>query len=106
MGLIGDIRLPVVEDGNRHIFNQYIIRLDNRDNLREFLRAKGVGTGIYYPRPLHLQECFEYLGYEEGNLPECEKAAKETLALPISPELSQEQQEYVVDQIKNFYEGG
>ena len=106
MGLIGDIRLPVVEDGNRHIFHQYVIRVDHRDELREFLRAKGVGTGIYYPRPLHLQECFEYLGYEEGNLPECEKAAKETLALPIYPELSQEQQEYVVDQIKNFYEGG
>lgn len=106
MDLIGDIRLPVVEDGNRHIFHQYVIRVDHRDELREFLRAKGVGTGIYYPRPLHLQECFEYLGYEEGNLPECEKAAKETLALPIYPELSQEQQEYVVDQIKNFYEGG
>jgi len=106
MGLIGDIRLPVVEDGNRHIFHQYIIRLDHRDELQKFLRAKGVGTGIYYPRPLHLQECFEYLGYEEGNLPESEKAAKETLALPIYPELSQEQQEYVVNQIKNFYDRG
>ncbi len=102
-GLTEHIRLPSVEGGNRHIFNQYVIRVSHRDRLREFLQAKGVGTEVYYPIPLHLQKCFEYLGYEKGDLPESEKAAEETLALPIYPELSQGQQEYVVTQIKNFY---
>ncbi len=102
MGLTGDIRLPVTRDGNRHIFHQYVIRVKNRDELREFLQDKGVGTGVYYPRPLHLQECFDYLGYKKGDLPESEKAAEKTLALPIYPGLSPEQQEYVVKQIKNW----
>jgi len=103
-GLTEHIRLPSVEGGNRHIFNQYVIRVPYREKLREFLQANGVGTEVYYPIPLHLQKCFEYLGYEKGDLPESEKAAEETIALPIYPELSHEQQEYVVDQIKNFYE--
>jgi len=106
MGLSEDIQLPVVMDGNRHIFNQYVIRVPRRDKLREFLRAHGVGTGVYYPLPLHLQECFRYLEYKKGDFPESERAADETLALPIYPGLSREQQEYVVDQVKNFYEGG
>jgi dTDP-4-amino-4,6-dideoxygalactose transaminase len=105
-GLTEHIHLPVIEGGNRHIFNQYVIRVPHRDKLREFLHAKGVGTEVYYPIPLHLQKCFEYLGYKKGDLPESERAAEETLALPIYPELSPEQQEYVVDQIKNFYERG
>ena len=104
MGLTGEVHLPVVKDGNRHIFHQYVIRVHHRDELGEFLRAKGVGTGVYYPRPLHLQECFEYLGYKKGDFPESERASGETLALPIYPGLSPEQQEYVVNQIKNFYE--
>jgi len=104
MGLTEHIQLPIIQEGNRHIFNQYVIRVPQRDRLREFLNAKGVGTEIYYPIPLHLQKCFRYLGYKEGDLPESEKAAKETLALPIYPELSQEQQEYVVEQIRNFHE--
>lgn len=105
MGLTEHIQLPTIQEGNRHIFNQYVIRVPRRDGLREFLHANGVGTEIYYPIPLHLQECFRYLGYKEGDLPESEKAAKETLALPIYPELSQEQQEYVVEHIRNFYRG-
>ena len=104
MGLTEHIQLPIIQEGNRHIFNQYVIRVPQRDRLREFLNAKGVRTEIYYPIPLHLQKCFRYLGYKEGDLPESEKAAKETLALPIYPELSQEQQEYVVEQIRNFHE--
>jgi len=104
MGLTEHIQLPIIQEGNRHIFNQYVIRVPERDRLREFLNAKGVRTEIYYPIPLHLQKCFRYLGYKEGDLPESEKAAKETLALPIYPELSQEQQEYVVEQIRNFHE--
>ncbi len=105
-GLSEDLHVPVIREGNRHIFNQYIIRPPHRDKLREFLRAKGVGTEVYYPIPLHIQRCFEYLGYKEGDFPESERAADETLALPIYPGLSREQQEYVVDRIKNFYEEG
>jgi dTDP-4-amino-4,6-dideoxygalactose transaminase len=102
-GLTEHIQLPVIKGGNRHIFNQYVIRVPHRDRLREFLRAKGVGTEVYYPIPLHLQKCFEYLGYKKGDLPESERATEETLALPIYPELSPQQQEYVVEQIKNFH---
>jgi len=104
MGLTEHIHLPVIKGGNRHIFNQYVIRVPHRDKLREFLSGKGVGTEVYYPIPLHLQKCFAYLGYKKGDFPESEKASEETIALPIYPELSHEQQEYVVDQIKNFYE--
>jgi dTDP-4-amino-4,6-dideoxygalactose transaminase len=102
-GLAERIQVPFVRDGNRHIFHQYVIRAPNRDKLREFLRSNGVGTEVYYPIPLHLQKCFEYLGYRRGDFPESEKASGETLALPIYPELSPEQQEYVVEQIKMFY---
>lgn len=102
-GLAEHIQVPAVRGGNRHIFHQYVIRVPHRDKLREFLRANGVGTEVYYPIPLHLQKCFEYLRHGRGDLPESEKAAEETLALPIYPELSPEQQEYVVDQIKMFY---
>jgi len=102
-GLTEYIRLPSIEGGNRHIFNQYVIRVPHRDELREFLQANGVGTEVYYPIPLHLQKCFAYLGYKKGDLPESERAAEETLALPIYPELTPEQQEYVINQIGNFY---
>jgi dTDP-4-amino-4,6-dideoxygalactose transaminase len=105
-GLTGHIHLPITRGGNRNIFHQYVIRAPHRDKLREFLRARGVGTEVYYPIPLHLQQCFEYLGYKKGDLPQSERAARETLALPIYPELSQEQQEYVVGQIKAFYGQG
>jgi dTDP-4-amino-4,6-dideoxygalactose transaminase len=81
---------------DRHIFNQYVIRAENRDELRAALQTKGVGTEIYYPVPLHLQECFSYLGHQAGAFPESERAAKETLALPIYPELSEQQAQYVV----------
>jgi dTDP-4-amino-4,6-dideoxygalactose transaminase len=82
-----------------------VIRVPNRrDELRTFLTQSDVGTDIYYPVPLHLQECFEYLGYKAGDLPESERAAGESLALPIYPELRPEQQEYVVETIANFFE--
>jgi len=81
---------------DRHIFNQYVIRVPDRDDLQQALKEKGVGTEVYYPVPMHLQPCFAYLGLGVGAFPESERAAKETLALPIYPELSDSQAEYVV----------
>ncbi len=96
--------LPKVE-ANRHIFNQYIIRTSRRDQLKTALQEKGVGTEIYYPVPMHLQECFSSLGYKPGAFPESESAAKETLALPVYPELTDQQAEYVVQCIRDFFLG-
>ncbi len=97
------IKIAYVQYNNRHIFNQYVIRVPKRDELRQFLTENGVGTDVYYPLPLHLQECYRDLGYSVGAFPEAEKAAKETLALPIYPELTKAQQEYVVAKIAEFY---
>jgi dTDP-4-amino-4,6-dideoxygalactose transaminase len=88
---------------NFHTYHQYVIRARKRDELKEFLRAKGVGTMIYYPLPLHLQKCFAGLGYKAGDFPQAERAAAEVLALPMYPELSREQQDYVVSAVREFY---
>ncbi|MEP6945220.1 MAG: DegT/DnrJ/EryC1/StrS family aminotransferase [Acidobacteriota bacterium] len=103
-GLTENVGLPAERANAKHIYNQYVVRArGQRDELREYLTEKGVGTDIYYPVPLHLQECFAYLGYAAGTMPESERAARETIALPIYPELQPEQQEYVVEMISEFF---
>ena len=97
------VNTPHASLGVRHIYNQYAIRARDRDGLRAHLEAGGVGTEIYYPVPLHLQQCFAYLGCEAGAYPQSERASAETLALPIYPELSQAQLQYVVDTIAGYY---
>ena len=105
LGLTEQLGLPVERENTKHIYNQYVIRVPGRrDELRSFLSDKGIGTDIYYPVPLHLQECFAYLGYKTSDMPVAEKAASETLALPIFPELRPEQQHYVVDAIAGFFQ--
>jgi dTDP-4-amino-4,6-dideoxygalactose transaminase len=86
-----------------HIYNQYTLRVKDRDGLMRHLQAHGVGAAIYYPLPLHLQECFADLGYKPGDFPESERAASEAVSIPIYPELTDEQKDYVVETIKSFY---
>jgi dTDP-4-amino-4,6-dideoxygalactose transaminase len=90
-------------DSPGHIYNQFVARFPDRDRLQQFLSEKGVETEVYYPVPLHQQECFRQLGYHGGDFPEAEEAARESLALPIYPEITEEQQSYVVEKIGEFY---
>jgi len=94
---------PTRSRGGRHVWNQYVIRVRRRDELRQYLAAAGVGTEIYYPIPLHLQQCFSYLGYRGGQMPEAERAAHEVLALPVYPELSPAQIDHVAGTIQRFH---
>jgi dTDP-4-amino-4,6-dideoxygalactose transaminase len=87
----------------RHIYNQFVIQCEQRDELRQYLQQNGVGTEIYYPLPLHLQPCFSYVGYKQGDFPVSEKVARTSLALPIYPELQQDDLEYVAGLISSFY---
>ena len=106
-GLIEEVELPRARAGVRHIWNQYVIRVrgeGRRDHLMEHLRRARVGTEVYYPVPLHLQECFRHLGHKEGDFPEAERAARETLALPVYPELTEGQQRHVVDSVHDFFQ--
>jgi dTDP-4-amino-4,6-dideoxygalactose transaminase len=98
---LGNVALP--KDVPGHIYNQFVICCAARDGLRTFLREQGVESEIYYPVPLHLQECFRNLNYWKGEFPLAETAAGEALALPIYPELTEAQQRYVVDKICGFY---
>src|SRR6202789_1260508 len=102
-GLGQNLRTPHAIEGGRHIFNQYVVRVQRRDALRQRLAERGIGTEIYYPVPLHLQGCFAYLHYRAGDFPHSELAAEETLALPIYPELEQAQLAHVVATIAEFY---
>ena len=102
-GLRDKIVPPKVIEHGRHIFNQYVVRVQQRDELKDFLAQRNIGTEIYYPVPLHLQKCFEYLKHAPGDFPESERAARETLALPIYPELDETQLRHVVATIAEFY---
>ena len=93
---------PAMRTGVRHIYNQYTLRVPNRDGLRDYLKAKQIGAEIYYPVPLHLQKCFEILGYRSGDCPEAEAAAESVLSVPIYPELTNEQQLYVTESCAEF----
>jgi len=100
----GRITLPRRAPDRGHIYNQYTLRVERRDELREHLKGAGIGHSVYYPVPLHLQECFRELGYAEGDFPEAEKACREVVSLPVYPELTREQQERVVAAVVGFYE--
>ncbi|MCZ8133134.1 MAG: DegT/DnrJ/EryC1/StrS family aminotransferase [Steroidobacteraceae bacterium] len=105
-GLASTVTLPYEMPNSRHIYNQFVIRAPERDRLKTHLAEAGVGTEIYYPVPLHLQQCFAYLGMKSGDCPESERAARETLALPVYGELTRGQLEHVVDSIARFYRAG
>ena len=101
---LSSIQLPV-ERQNRHIYNQFVIRVPGeRDELRRHLQENDIGTEVYYPIPLHLQECFDYLQHRPGDFPHAEEASQQTLALPIYPELSADQQAYAVEKISAYYD--
>ncbi len=97
------VKILATLDKAFHIFHQYVVRVPRRDDLRKFLGERSIGSEVYYPVPLHQQQCFEYLGYSEGNLPHTEAAAREVLALPIFPELTDEEAKRVVEAIAEFY---
>ena len=102
-GLDSFVRLPVCPQGFQHVYNQFVLRCAERDALREFLSSRQIPTEIYYPEPLHLQPAFRYLNYKPGSLPQTEQACSEVLALPVYPELRDEEQEHVVRAIAQFY---
>ncbi|MFI4861072.1 MAG: DegT/DnrJ/EryC1/StrS family aminotransferase [Phycisphaerales bacterium JB063] len=100
---ITQVKTPVIAEGNQSIYNQYVIRAENRDELQQYLGQAGIGSAVYYPLCLHMQKCFEEFGYHRGDFPNAEHACGEVLALPIFPELSDEQKTHVVETIKRFY---
>ena len=103
-GLTGKIEAPFVRRDGRHVFHQYVVRVADgkRNSVREHLRAHGIMADVYYPVPLHLQECFAYLGYQESDFPVSEAASRDTLALPVYPELTDQQQDFVVSKLAGF----
>jgi len=102
-GLEGTVEMPTALPGRGHTFNQYVVRVPRRDELRTFLAQREIGAAVYYPLPLHLQPCFEHLGYGEGDFPVAEQASREVLALPVFPELAESEQEEVVRAIEEFF---
>jgi dTDP-4-amino-4,6-dideoxygalactose transaminase len=102
---VEEIRTPEVDEGNEHVFNQYTLRVPRRDELRSHLAERGIGTGVYYPTPLHLQACFAALGYARGDLPNSERLCREVLSLPVYPELGRETIVEVAETLRAFYQG-
>jgi dTDP-4-amino-4,6-dideoxygalactose transaminase len=100
---IPEIKLPALKDGNREVNYVFCVQAEKRDGLEAHLKEQGIGTSVYYPIPLHLQKCFEYLGYKEGDFPVAEKLCKKVLALPMFPELTEDEVGYVCENIKEFY---
>ncbi len=100
---VDDVRTPPVDPANESIYNQYTLRVARREALQEHLKALGIGNYVYYPLPLHLQPCFAYLGYQEGQCPESERAAREVLSLPVYPELTRAQLDEVIGAVRGFY---
>ena len=100
---LDDVRTPTIDPANESIYNQYTLRVAKRDALQGYLKDKQIGTAVYYPLSLHLQPCFEYLGYKRGSLPESEKATQEAISLPIYPELTQSQLDEVIEAVRSFY---
>ncbi len=98
-----DLVTPKVMSFNKHAFHLYVIRVKERDGLMEHLKANNIGCAVYYPVPQHLQECLADLGHKEGDMPDTEMAAKETLALPVFPEITEEEQDYVIESVKDFF---
>ncbi|GJL70590.1 MAG: glutamine--scyllo-inositol aminotransferase [Nitrospirales bacterium] len=103
-GLDEQVTAPIVLSGNSHVYNQFTIRTPQRDELSAYLTQHGIGNRIYYPVPLHLQECYQTLGYHKGDFPVSEQLSQEVLSLPIYPELTPDQLQYVVDTIKSFFD--
>ena len=97
------VQIPYVDPSNETIYHQYTIRTSNRDELRQYLTKKGIGTGIHYPMPFYFQKAFKYLSYKEGAFPEAEKASKEVLSLPIHQDLTDEEIAYVITTIRQFF---
>ena len=100
---VPEVQVPYIDPANESIFNQYTLRVERREALQAFLKERGIGSSIYYPLPLHLQPCFAYLGYREGQFPESERAAREVLSLPVFPELTSAQLDEVIGTVRAFY---
>jgi dTDP-4-amino-4,6-dideoxygalactose transaminase len=100
---LDDVRTPTVDPDNEPIYNQYTLRVAHRDSLQAHLKAKEIGSAVYYPLSLHLQPCFEYLGYKRGAFPESEKATQEVISIPVYPELKQPQLDEVIEAVRGFY---
>ena len=100
---LDDVRTPTIDPANESIYNQYTLRVARRDALQTQLREKQIGSAVYYPLSLHLQPCFEYLGYKRGGFPESERASQEVISLPVYPELRQSQLDEVIDAVRGFY---
>jgi len=98
-----DLKLPVVARNSTHIYHQYVLRAPvSNKGLVDYLQSKGIDSRIFYPVPLHLQKCFKYLGYQAGDFPEAESAAKQTFTLPIYPDLTSEEKDYIIQSLKEF----